>query len=130
MIAGRFAARLAAAVDRSPIAIDTAFMGDMTRDEIDARFAAIRTQLDNRFAAMTAELRLEIQKNSSNMQKVATDIIKWVVGMIVGACAVALTVMTFVLNNAVPNTPLAASAPIPVAITNLPPQIAPPPAPR
>jgi hypothetical protein len=92
-------------------------MGDMTRDEIDARFAAIQTQLDNRFAAMTAELRLEIQKNSSDMQKVATDIIKWVVGMIVGASAVALTVMTFVLNNAIPKTPVPAPLAAPASIT-------------
>ena len=106
-------------------------MGEMTRDEIDARFAAIQVQLDHRFAAMTAELRLEIQKNSSDMQKVATAIIKWVVGMVVGASAVALTVMTFVLNNAVPRHPVASSSPIPVVITNLPPQLAPPPpAPR
>jgi hypothetical protein len=64
------------------------------------------------------------------MQKVATDIIKWLVGMIVGASAVALTGMTFVLNNAVPKAPLAANAPIPVVITNLPSQVAPPPVPE
>jgi hypothetical protein len=92
-------------------------MGEMTREEIDARFASMRAEMQAGFA----ELRSEMQKQSA-------EIIKWVVGMIVGAGAVAITVMTFVLNNAVPKTPFVSTAPVPVVITNLPPQ--PPPAPR
>ena len=94
-------------------------MGEMTRDEIDARFAALRAEVQAGFA----ELRTEMQKQSA-------EIIKWVVGMIVGAGAVAITVMTFVLNSAIPKTPAPAPLAAPASITvNIPPQ-PPPPAPR
>ena len=94
-------------------------MGDMTRDEIDARFASMRAEMQAGFA----ELRSEMQKQSA-------EIIKWVVGMIVGAGAVAITVMTFVLNNAIPKTSAPAPLATPSSVTiNIPPQ-PPPPAPR
>lgn len=96
-------------------------MGEMTRDEIDARFAALRAEMQAGFA----ELRTEMQKQSA-------EIIKWVIGMIAGAGAVAITVMTFVLNNAIPKVPPAGPLPAPATVTiNIPPQLAPPPpAPR
>jgi hypothetical protein len=118
---------LADQLDSAAFASNTGRMGDMSRDEINARFASMRADMQAGFA----ELRLDIQKQSAEMQKLAAEIIKWVVGMIVGAGAVAITVMTFVLNNAVPTQPMAPGTPIPVVITNLPPQLAPPPpAPR
>lgn len=62
-----------------------------------------------------AELRVEIQKASAETQKSVADIIKWVVGTVMAAAATAITVMTFVLNNAIPKPPAAvpvtASAP-------------------
>lgn len=51
-----------------------------------------------------------------------TDIIKWVVGTALVITVGAITVMTFVLNNAIPRTPTV--APGPVVIT-VPPQAAP-----
>jgi hypothetical protein len=101
-------------------------MGEMTREEIDARFASMRAEM----LAGFAELRLEIQKQSAEMQKLTAEIIKWVIGMIIGAGAVAITVMTFVLNNAIPRTPAPAPLATPSSVTiNIPPQ-PPPPAPR
>jgi hypothetical protein len=74
-------------------------MGEMTRDEIDARFASMRAEMNAGFA----EVRIEIQKS-------VADIVKWVVGTVMGAAAAAITVMTFVLNNAIPKPP----APVPI----------------
>lgn len=60
---------------------------------IEARLEHMATKED------LAEVRAEIQRR-------ANDLIRWMVGIALGICVAATTVMTFVLNNAVPKAPI------------------------
>jgi hypothetical protein len=51
----------------------------------------------------------------ADLAELASSLIKWMVGTAVGLGVAAITVMTFVLNNAVPKAP-AASAPIVITV--------------
>lgn len=73
------------------------------RTEINGRFDAFDAKMDRRFA----EFRAELHESKA-------ELIKWIVGTALAICTVAGTVMTFVLNNAVPKT--AAAPPIPIVI--------------
>ncbi|GAB3427084.1 hemolysin XhlA family protein [Massilia solisilvae] len=83
-------------------------LSEQTREEmrsVDVRLTKIETQLDQ----MPTKAELELAINS---------VVKWVVGTMLGAGVVAVTVMTFILNNAVPKQAAAPPAPI---IIQLPP---------
>lgn len=87
---------------------------DAKLEIMDTRMASLEAKMDTKFA----ELRAELHKNTA-------ELVKWIVGTSLAMSAVAITVMTFVLNNAVPKaSPYAASTPAPIVI-----QIPPPPAP-
>ena len=101
-------------------------MGDLNRDEIDAHFAAVQTAMHSGFAELRQAMQRNVAAMRAEMQKNTTDIIKWVVGMISGTGALAITVMTFVLNNAVPKAP----PPVIVPVAALAPPVPPSPAPR
>lgn len=66
------------------------------------------------------ETRLDAFATKSDLADTKSEIIKWVVGTAVGLGVAGITVMTFVLNNAIPKAP-SATAPAPVII-NIPPQ--------
>ena len=89
----------------------------------DAHFARIDVhfiRIDAHFIrvdAQFAELRVEMQKGFAEMTK-------WIVGTVIGVGAVTITIMTFVLNNAVLRAPAAAAAlPAPIVVDA---QLAPP----
>lgn len=116
-------------------------MEDGNKDYIDAKSAATESRVDARFAEFDArvtafearmnakfdafevkvyqlisELRIEMHKNTA-------DIIKWMVGLFVATIAIFITVLTFVLNNAIPRPPPAALAQpaTPAVIIQMPP---------
>jgi flagella basal body P-ring formation protein FlgA len=76
------------------------------------------TRLEERFERLSEQTRLELQSVNTRLAKIEVRLgqtvttadlaqainsnIKWTVGTIFGAGVVAITVMTFVLNNAVP----------------------------
>jgi hypothetical protein len=84
------------------------------------------TRLDERYERFSEQTRHELQSIDVRLTRIETDmatktdlerainsIIKWVVGTMFGASVAAVTVMTFVLNNAIPRqTPALASAPV------------------
>ena len=71
-----------------------------------SRFDAHFIRVDAQFA----ELRSEMQKGFAEMAK-------WIVGTVIGVAAVNITIMTFVLNNAVLRAPGAAAAqPAPIVV--------------
>lgn len=79
-------------------------LSEQTRQElqsVDVRLTKIETQLDQ--MPTTAEL-----------ERAVNSVVKWVVGTMFGAGVVAVTVMTFILNNAVPKQ--AATPPAPIII--------------
>jgi hypothetical protein len=63
------------------------------------------------------ETRLDQTATKADLAELSATMIKWMVGMAFGMSAAAITVMTFVLNNAVPKTVAAPSpAPQPIII--------------
>jgi Flp pilus assembly protein TadB len=83
-------------------------LGEQTRQElqsIDVRLTRIETRLDQ-----TA--------TKTDLQQAMNSMVKWMVGMMFGAGVAAVTIMTFVLNNATPRPPGGAVAPV---IIQLPP---------
>ena len=70
---------------------------------IDVRLVKIETQLQGINTQMATK---------ADLQERTTDLIKWIVGTAIVLSASAVTVMTFVLNNAVPKAHSAGPAPI------------------
>ncbi|WP_139168811.1 MULTISPECIES: hypothetical protein [unclassified Duganella] len=90
--------------------------------DLDARLDKIETRLDRhdemfvdvlgRLARI--EARLEHMATKEDLEKISATIIRWMVGIMFGGGVLAVTVMTFVLNNAVPKA--AAVPPTPIVI--------------
>lgn len=77
--------------------------------EIDVRLTRIESRLDSVEKHMATK---------ADLHEMSSSMIKWMVGTAVGLGAAAITVMTFVLNNAAPKVPPA--APQPPIIINVP----------
>ncbi|RFP15841.1 MULTISPECIES: hypothetical protein [unclassified Duganella] len=71
------------------------------------RLIKIETRLDHIEANMVTK---------ADLANLSATMIKWIVGMVTGAGLAAITVMTFVLNNAVPPKSASAAAPAPIVI--------------
>ena len=80
--------------------------------------------VDARERLTKIETRLDQTATKSDIAGLHTDIIKWVVGTGIVGLVAFITIMTFVLNNAVPKTPNAQPAPIIITVPS--PQIAAP----
>ena len=91
--------------------------------EFDARVTALEIRMENRFTAMEALVRQLVADLRTEMHKNTADIIKWMVGLFVATIAIFVTVVTFVLNNAIPKVPAATPvpAPAPAVIIQMPP---------
>jgi hypothetical protein len=72
-------------------------------DDTRERLARIETRLEE--MVTKADLNEKIQELRVEMHKGFADIIKWMVGLTIVISATAVTVMTFVLNNAAPKAP-------------------------
>lgn len=72
------------------------------------------------------EPRMEAFATKGDLAETKAEIIKWVVGTAVGLGVAAITVMTFVLNNAIPKSPTAAQqAPIIINVPGAAPTVQP-----
>lgn len=91
--------------------------------EFDARVTALEIKMENRFAAMEALVRQLVADLRAEMHRNTADIIKWMVGLFVATIAIFVTVVTFVLNNAIPKAPAPAPVPqsTPAVIIQMPP---------
>lgn len=72
----------------------------------------------------TLATKADVADLRSDFHKSTNDLIKWIVGTAFVGIALFITVMAFVLNNAVPKAPTAVTNPAPIVI-----QIPAPPAP-
>ena len=79
------------------------------RGSMTTEFAAVRGEMRTEFAAVRGEMRTGFEALRSEIHKSSGDTIKWVVGTAIGLGAVTITVMAFVLNNAIPKVPPAQS---------------------
>jgi tetrahydromethanopterin S-methyltransferase subunit G len=87
--------------------------------QVDERLEQTRQELRSVDVRLTRiETRLEQTVTKADLEKAINSVIKWMVGTMFGAAVVAVTVMTFVLNNAIPKQPAASMAPL---IIQLPP---------
>lgn len=83
-------------------------MNSVSKEVLDSRLETIETRMDGRLANMETKIDVKFAELKSEMHKGTAELVKWVVGTAIAMAAVAITVMTFVLNNAVPK---AAAAP-------------------
>jgi roadblock/LC7 domain-containing protein len=90
---------------------------------IDGRFAEFHAYMDGRFAEMHAEMDKRFAEMRAEMAHNTAQIIKWMVGVWIGGIVLFITVITFVLNNAIPKVPPAAPAMQAPIIIQLPPQV-------
>ncbi|MGV7207317.1 hypothetical protein ACLB1G_05645 [Oxalobacteraceae bacterium A2-2] len=96
---------------------------DHRLDHIDTRIGQLEgfaSQAGERLARIEERLehtatRADISELHREMQKNAADTVRWIVGTAIGITVSGITVMTFVLNNAVPK-PAPAAAPAPIVI--------------
>jgi hypothetical protein len=80
---------------------------------MEARIAHLETfAADAKERLVKIETRLDQTATKSDLLEMSTSLVKWVVGSALGLGVSAITVTTFVLNNAAPKTAPAAPAPI------------------
>ncbi|MGK5049483.1 hypothetical protein ACQ4WP_26845 [Janthinobacterium sp. GB4P2] len=95
----------------------------------DGRLEALEARIDGRLASIESKMDTKFAELRTDMHKGTAELVKWVVGTAIAMAAVAITVMTFVLNNAVPKAPAAPPAqpqPIVIYAQPAPPAAAPP----
>lgn len=105
-------------------------MEQITRPELNAKFAEVDAKIDGKFAELNIKIDTKIDAMvhmlRTEMERMANIIIRWVIGLVFGGLVLQVTIMTFVLNNAVPDKPAApAPAPAPIVIYLPQPQQAP-----
>lgn len=83
---------------------------------IEERLERLSEQI--RLEKQAVDARLDQMATKADLEKAMNSMLKWMVGTIFGAGVVAITVMTSVLNNAVPKAAPAPPAPV---IIQLPP---------
>ena len=97
--------------------------------DLDLRLAKIESRLD-KLEEFAVEARERLAKIEAGLERMATKadlvelsatLVKWIVGMAVGMSVAAVTVMTFVLNNAVPKVAAVPPAPPAPIIIQMPP---------
>lgn len=71
------------------------------------------------------ESRLEQTATKADLHELAATMIKWIVGTVSGMSIAGITIMSFVLNNAVPKTPPAPAQVVPPVVIQLPSPVAP-----
>jgi hypothetical protein len=82
-----------------------------------AEFSEFRHETKERFARIDGRLdhtatKADLHEARVEMHAMKSELIKWIVGTAIGLGVAAITVMTFVLNNAAPKLPAASPAPI------------------
>lgn len=106
-------------------------MNSVTKEVLDARLETIETRMDGRIATLEAKIDVKFEELRTEMHKGFGDMTKWIVATVLGVGALSVTIMTFVMNNAVPKA--SSSPPPPIVIyaspaTAAPPAVAPAPA--
>jgi hypothetical protein len=127
------------AVDKGPTKEDDALMTDITREELTARLETIDTRMDGRLAAIEATMESKLSsieqmmgrkfaEFDATLHKSTSETVKWVAGIVLGLGVIGISLMTFLINNAVPRVAASTPAPIIIAVpSNIsPPPVAPP----
>ncbi|MQA19585.1 hypothetical protein [Rugamonas rivuli] len=95
------------------------------KEYIDARADGLRAVLDERTEAIRDSMeamRVAVEaKIVSTVESAVSQFVKWLVGLFIASITISVTVITFVLNNAVPKAQPAAPA-TPAVIIQVSPQ--------
>jgi hypothetical protein len=75
--------------------------------------------IDTRDRLTRIETRLDQTATKADMNELQSTMVKWIVGAVSGLGIMGITVMTFVLNNAVPKGTVAQSAPIIITVPSV-----------
>lgn len=100
-------------------------MNTPSREELDAKLAANKAEVEARLANFDtsiktgfAELRAEMAKQTAEMHKGTADLIKWAIGLGIAIVGTTVGILTFVINNVIPKSPVQTAAqPAPIIIT-------------
>ena len=91
-------------------------MDELSRQEVDAKFAAAEARVDARLANLEAamrigfaELRVEIERLQITMHKNTANLIKWLVITALGFATLTIGILTFVINSSRQAEPRAAT---------------------
>lgn len=125
--------RLKLRIDKNGEPPDDSHMTTVSKELLESKLETIETRMDGRLARIEDrldskinEVKLEVSKSAaeirSDMQKGQADLIKWVVGTAIALGAISITVMTFVLNNAIPKQINHSPQPTPIVIQSPPQQ--------
>jgi len=95
-------------------------MTAVTHEILDAKLETIETRMDGRLHSIEEKLDTKFAQFESNIHKGTAETIKWVVGTAIAMGAIGITIMTFVLNNAIPKAPSAQPAPIIIQVPSTP----------
>jgi hypothetical protein len=91
---------------------DFAVESRMRFDRIDARFDAVDKRLEQTATKSDmADLRVEMHKGFSDIQKSITDMTKWIAATMAGLVLVGLTVLTIILGYVLPRLPGSTATP-------------------
>lgn len=99
---------------------------DAFEANVNGRFAELNAKIDKSFAELNAKIDKSVADLRKDIAEFSARMVQWMVGIFLASMAIFITLMTFVLNNAVPK---AAPATPPVIIQLSPQGLAiPPPA--
>ena len=94
-------------------------MTDLTRQEVDAKLAQNRAEVDARLANFDtsiktgfAELKVEIQKMRGDVEKQSHDSTKWIIGSVFGMVSLAVAVIGVMINLNKAEKPAQAPQPV------------------
>ena len=80
-------------------------MTDLTRQEVDAKLAQNRAEVDARLANFDtsiktgfAEMKVEIQKMRGDFEKQSHDSTKWIIGSVFGMISLAVAIIGVMIN--------------------------------
>lgn len=76
--------------------------------------------IDARDRLARIETRLDQMATKADVLEMSATLIKWIVGMVSGASIAAITIMTFVLNNAVPKVGAPPPSPVVPIVIQIP----------
>jgi roadblock/LC7 domain-containing protein len=76
------------------------------------RLETIEMDMGGRIATLEAKIDGKFAELRTDMHKGFADMTKWIVATVLGVGVFSVTIMTFVMNNAVPKAPASSPAPI------------------